>query len=151
MTKTPTYNTWINLRQRCLNPNNPNYSRYGGRGITICDRWMTFANFLEDMGERPEGLTLERRDTNSNYEPTNCYWATRKTQSQNRNWYISPGNTCATPYITLYRKSTYKVQLKITKTLLHQKDFSTLEKAEAHRDICVFERDFLRQRGLTYD
>jgi hypothetical protein len=82
--KTPTYHSWIHMRSRCNNANDHNYSDYGGRGIKVCERWNSFANFLEDMGECPEGLTLERKDVNKGYSPDNCCWATRQQQSRNR-------------------------------------------------------------------
>lgn len=73
------------MKQRCLNPKHKFYRLYGGRGITICDRWLSdFQNFLADMGLRPAGLTLDRWDTNGHYEPGNCRWATRKEQQASR-------------------------------------------------------------------
>jgi hypothetical protein len=72
------------MRQRCGNPNDRQFSDYGGRGITVCERWAKFENFLADMGERPPGLTLDRINNDGNYEPGNCRWATRLEQSRNR-------------------------------------------------------------------
>ena len=73
------------MRDRCYNPNADNFEFYGGRGITVCDRWVNdYDAFFDDMGERPEGKSIERRDTNGNYEPDNCYWATKSEQMRNR-------------------------------------------------------------------
>ncbi len=84
MYASPTYSSWNNMIQRCTNPKYTYYEYYGGRGITVCNRWLDFRNFLEDMGNKPEGLTLDRVDVDGNYELSNCRWATRKEQAQNR-------------------------------------------------------------------
>lgn len=79
-----TYHIWVSMKQRCLNPNAKEYIRYGGRGILICARWLDFENFYKDMGIKPKNLSLDRIDTNGNYEPGNCRWANIRTQSINR-------------------------------------------------------------------
>ncbi len=81
---TPTYRSWQMMWQRCTNPHEIGYKYYGGRGITVCKRWEEFINFLEDMGIRPEGKTLDRIDSDRNYGPNNCKWSTPKEQANNR-------------------------------------------------------------------
>lgn len=71
------------MRSRCNNPNHPRYADWGGRGITVAPRWGSFENFLTDMGERPTGTTLERKDNERGYEPSNCIWATPAEQARN--------------------------------------------------------------------
>ena len=80
-----TYTSWQAMKDRCFNTNHVNYHLYGGRGITVCKRWVkSFKNFLKDMGKRPPLKTLDRKNTNRNYTPSNCRWATLRVQAINR-------------------------------------------------------------------
>lgn len=76
---------WREMKARCSRPTHPKYPRYGGRGIVVCERWLDFAKFQEDMGEAPEGMSIDRIDNNKGYNPDNCRWASDTTQSQNKN------------------------------------------------------------------
>lgn len=83
--RSPTYHSWSMMIQRCTNPNLPRYPDYGGRGIRVCEAWLSFQNFLSDMGERPSRFySIDRIDNDGHYQPGNCRWATVKEQNSNQ-------------------------------------------------------------------
>jgi len=113
------YESWAGIIQRTTNEENSEYRNYGGRGIAVCERWKTFANFLDDMGIRPKGFSIERIDVNGNYEKANCVWANAKTQSRNKRdsiWLTIDGRTLhikewseisGTKYDTIHHRVTH--------------------------------------------
>lgn len=80
---TPIFQIWSQMIMRCTNPRNKQWKDYGGRGIRVCNRWKLFSNFLSDMGQRPDGMTLGRKDNDGHYEKRNCEWQTRVQQARN--------------------------------------------------------------------
>jgi len=108
------YKTWFSMLDRCFEPDHPKYKYYGDRGITICDRWHDFDQFVSDIlssiGERPEGMTFDRIDSNKNYEPGNVRWATLTEQSRNRPNYVKLNKQLADEIREKYAKhSTYEL------------------------------------------
>lgn len=118
MSETRPYGIWSSMIQRCNNPARSCYSRYGARGITVCDEWMSFEAFYADMGNPPSNLhTLERRDNDSGYNKDNCRWATRTEQARNtrKNVFITIGNEtlCVAAWASIYGISQYTVYHRV--------------------------------------
>lgn len=118
ITRDPIHHTWEGIKSRCGNINNPAYKDYGGRGIRICDTWLDFRKFKEDMGERPsKNHSIDRINNDGNYEPSNCRWATKREQSRNtrknRNFIINGVTRCVTDWANYYKIDTFLVFLRL--------------------------------------
>jgi hypothetical protein len=137
------YKTWTGMRSRCSNPNHHQFKNYGARGITVCDRWNDFWAFVKDMGPRPDGYTLDRINNNDNYEPSNCRWASQRTQNNNRRMRTVVVNDDPMNCIVLTPYG-YRVHTTLMPKQRHTKHFLSLEDAQEYRDLCDYERVFHR-------
>ena len=128
-TGTPEYVTWRSMRQRCLNSNDPSYKSYGGRGITICERWKSFESFFTDMGKKPrKELTIERINNDLGYMPSNCKWATRTEQVRNRR--IQKNNTTGVNGVQWTKKrKRYRAKIKVNSKSIELGLFSNFSDA----------------------
>lgn len=107
------YRIWLNMRNRCNNPNSKDYRWYGARSIKVCKRWNLFENFRDDMGPLPTQLhTIDRINNDKGYEPSNCRWATMEEQRQNMRPKVSPLGKSGQRYITITKQKTYLVLAK---------------------------------------
>lgn len=134
------YHSWVAMKQRCNNPNNKAYIHYGGRGITYCEEWETWEGFYKDMGERPQGYTLERVDVNGNYEPANCVWLESKKQQANKR----PQKSLPKPGVKRPTKNCWIVTMSVKGKTKYFGSRSTKELAEKLNDECYYEREFHR-------
>lgn len=112
----PEYNVWASMIERCGNKNNPDYKNYGGRGIKVCKEWLSYDVFIKDMGERPNGMTLDRIDNEGDYKPNNCRWASWFTQGNNKR-----GNRYIEHNGRMYTVSELALMLNVESELLYSR------------------------------
>lgn len=136
------YHIWYNMMQRCSNQNIKSYKDYGGRGIIVCDRWLDINNFIEDMYPSfEEGLTLDRKDVNGNYEKDNCRWATNLLQSQNKRLLQSNNKSGYRGVSYFKRDDKWKAQIKNNNIVINLGCFKTAIEAARVRDKYIIDNN----------
>jgi hypothetical protein len=125
------YNTWRAMVRRCTKPEDKDYPRYGGVGVSVCERWLVYENFAADMGEPNGDETLDRIDVYGNYEPNNCRWAGVKTQ--NRNVRVRSNSKTKVTGVSKTNSGTYMAKVTVGKKAFYSKCFKTIEEAAAAR------------------
>ena len=125
--KNASYNTWRAMIRRCTKPQDKDYKRYGGIGITVCDRWLSYVNFVADMGEPIGDETLDRINVYGNYEPSNCRWAGIKVQ--NRNVKIRANSKTGVIGVSITHTGKYMAKVTVGKKAYYSKCFNTIEEA----------------------
>lgn len=137
LTDSPTYNTWLSMKERCTNKNSPSYPRYGGEGVKVCDRWLnSFENFLEDMGERPEGTTLNRVGSVPLYSKDTCEWANQSVQGFDQK--MRESNTSGKTGVAQTTYGTWAAYIDCEKRI-HLGTFKTFEEAVEVRKVAELE------------
>jgi hypothetical protein len=132
MSFAPLYSTWLGMKHRCQNPKNPSYERYGGKGIKVCDRWLRLKTFCSDMGDKPSAKhTLDRINSNGDYEPGNCRWATPEQQAINKG--IRKNNRTGVTGVFVGRTGKFVASIMRSGKRIYLGQFTTLGEASSAR------------------
>jgi len=144
------FRSWEGARTRCLLPSNKDFPKWGGRGIKFCERWLSFDNFLQDMGPRPEATTLDRIDVNGHYKPENCKWATRSTQQRNKRTSISIMHNGRKKHINEWAADIGISPQTIASRLRKQYSLEAVLSSGKYEAVKAVREDYLHFVGLTF-